>query len=302
MKALDRKLLRDLRLMWSQALTIALVVASGIGGFITTLSAVESLELARDRFYAQGRFADVFATVKRAPNALAETLRATPGVADVQTTIEQMVRIDIDGVADPIIGQLIGVDLRAPPAMNRVTLQSGRALDDARLSGSAIPALVSPGFAEKRGLKPGARVGALINGKRRALEIVGIALSPEYIFAGLMGMPDLRGVGVFWVPQEALAAAYDMEGAFNRVAVKLAHRARRSAPSSMRCRRSSRATAAAKPMAARTSLRMRCSPTRSRNSMCSAPCCRRSFSASRPSCSTSSSRASWPRSASRSRR
>ena len=27
MKALDRKLLRDLRLMWSQALTIALVVA-----------------------------------------------------------------------------------------------------------------------------------------------------------------------------------------------------------------------------------------------------------------------------------
>ncbi len=47
MKALDRKLLRDLRLMWSQALTIALVVASGIGGFITTLSAVDSLELGR---------------------------------------------------------------------------------------------------------------------------------------------------------------------------------------------------------------------------------------------------------------
>jgi putative ABC transport system permease protein len=222
MKALDRKLLRDLRLMWSQAMTIALVVASGIGGFITTLSAVDSLALARDRFYAQGRFADVFATVKRAPNALAETLRAVPGVADVQTTIEQAVRIDIDGVADPIVGQLIGVDLRAPPAMNRVTLQSGRALDDARLTGNAIPALVSSGFAEKRGLKPGARIGALINGKHRTLEIVGIALSPEYIFAGLMGMPDLRGVGVFWVPRDALAAAYDMEGAFNRVAVKLA--------------------------------------------------------------------------------
>ena len=87
MKALDRKLLRDLRLMWSQALTIALVVASGIGGFITTLSAVDSLALARDRFYASGRFADVFASVKRAPVALTETLRATPGVADVQTGI-----------------------------------------------------------------------------------------------------------------------------------------------------------------------------------------------------------------------
>ena len=222
MKALDRKLLRDLRLMWSQALTIALVVASGVGGFITTLSAVDSLALARDRFYASGRFADVFASVKRAPNALADTLRATPGVADVQTTIEQIVRIELPGVADPVIGQLIGVDPQAPMRMNRVTVRNGRALDDTRLSGSAIPALVSASFADARGLVPGARISALINGKRRTLEIAGVALSPEFIFAGLQGMPDLRGFGVFWVPRDALAAAYDMDGAFNRVAIKLA--------------------------------------------------------------------------------
>jgi putative ABC transport system permease protein len=222
MTALDRKLLRDLRLLWSQALTIALVVASGIGGFITTLSAVDSLVLARDRFYAAGRFADVFATVKRAPLGVLESLRAVPGVADVQATIEHVVRIELPDSADPVLGQLIGVDLRSPPAMNRVTLQRGRALDEARLAGDAIPALVSAAFADKRGLQPGSRVWAQVNGKRRSLQIVGIALSPEYIFAGLMGMPDLRGFGVFWVPREALAAAYDMDGAFNRIAVKLA--------------------------------------------------------------------------------
>jgi putative ABC transport system permease protein len=222
MKALDRKLLRDLRLMWSQALTIALVVASGIGGFITTLSAVDSLALARDRFYAEGRFADVFAGVKRAPSALADTLRATPGVADVQTTIEQIVRIELQAVPDPVLGQLIGVDLRNPRRMNRVILRNGRSLEDAPITGSAIPALVSAAFADKRGLVPGSTVGALINGKQRTLHIVGIALSPEFIFAGMMGMPDLRGFGVFWVPQEVLAAAYDMDGAFNRVSAKLA--------------------------------------------------------------------------------
>ena len=80
MKALDRKLLRDLRLLWSQALTIALVVASGIGGLVTSLSAVDSLAQARDDFYAVGHFADLFAEVKRAPNSLAATLRAVPGV------------------------------------------------------------------------------------------------------------------------------------------------------------------------------------------------------------------------------
>ena len=222
MKALDRKLLRDLRLMWSQVLTIALVVASGVGGFITTLSAMDSLALARDRFYASGRFADVFASVKRAPNALAATLINTPGVADVQTTIEQIVRIELPGVADPVMGQLIGIDPQAPLRMNRVTLRSGRALDATRPSDQAIPALVSAAFADARGLVPGSRISALINGKRRTLEIAGIALSPEFIFAGLQGTPDLRGFGVFWVPRDALAAAYDMDGAFNRIAVKLA--------------------------------------------------------------------------------
>lgn len=221
--ALDRKLLRDLRLMWSQVLTIALVVASGVGGFLTTLSAVDSLALARDRFYAAGRFADVFAGVKRAPDALAESLRAIPGVADVQTTVEQAVRVEIDGRSDPIIGQLIGVD-RAGLRMNRVTLRQGRA-DPALLapgSDGALPAWVSESFAVANGLAPGARLSVLMNGKRRPVVLAGIALSPEYIFAGLWGMPDQRGFGVFWIERDALAAAYDMDGAFNRVAVKLA--------------------------------------------------------------------------------
>lgn len=224
MKALDRKLLRDLRLMWSQALTIALVVASGIGGFITSLSAVDSLALARDGFYADARFADLFASVKRAPQALAEQLAAQPGVAEVQTTVEQMVRIELPGVSDPILGQLIGLDPRRPHSLNRITLASGRALDGAglRRGDGALEVLVSEGFAKARGLKPGATLNALVNGRQRTLVIVGTALSPEFVFAGLWGMPDLRGFGIFWMDREALASAYDMNGAFNRIAIRLA--------------------------------------------------------------------------------
>jgi putative ABC transport system permease protein len=223
-KALDRKLLRDLRLMWSQALTIALVVATGIGGFIASLSAIDSLALARDRLYASGRFADVFASVKRAPNSLTEALRGVPGVADVQTTLEQYVRVTIPGVSDPIVGQLIGVDPRHPLRMNRLTLSSGRGLDDggAPRADDSLQVLVSEAFAQVRGLKPGSRLTALINGRQRTLVVVGTALSPEFVFAGLWGMPDIRDFGIFWVDHDALAAAYDMRGAFNRLAVKLA--------------------------------------------------------------------------------
>jgi putative ABC transport system permease protein len=228
MRALDRKLLRDLRLMWSQALTIALVVASGVGGFLTTLAAVDSLAQARDAFYVRGHFADQFAAVRRAPDSLAAVLSAEPGVADVQTTVEFLVRLQLPGTSEPVTGQLIGIDRRAPPRLNRLTLRHGLPDDPVSMSpgpagaDGTLPVWVSEAFADARGLAPGSTLGALVNGRQRTLRVAGVALSPEYIFAGLFGMPDQRGFGVFWLDAEALRAAYDMEGAFNRVAVRLA--------------------------------------------------------------------------------
>lgn len=220
MRALDRKLLRDLRLMWSQALTIALVVASGVAGYIATFSAYDGLSWSREVYYTESRFADVFASLKRAPLALERQLAALPGAAHVETSVAQLVQIDIPNVSDPIIGRLVGIDPLAPPQLNRIFLREGRMLS--AQGGQTLEVLVSEAFALARGLKPGDRLHALINGKREALQIVGIALSPEYVFAGAGGSPDLRGFGVFWLERKALAAAYNMEGAFNQVAVRLA--------------------------------------------------------------------------------
>jgi putative ABC transport system permease protein len=222
-KALDRKLLRDLRLMWSQALTIALVVASGVAGFITSFSAYDALSWSRDLYYTNSRFADVFASLKRAPLSLERQLQTIAGAAHVETSLTQIVPIDLPNVADPVIGRLIGLDARAPQRLNKVHLRSGRMIEVQH--NGAMEALVSEGFAVARKLKPGDRIHALINGKREALMIVGIALSPEYIFAGLGGSPDMRGFGVFWIDRQALGAAYNMEGAFNQVAIRLAPQA-----------------------------------------------------------------------------
>ena len=224
MKALDRKLLRDLRLMWSQALTIALVVASGVAGFITSFSAYDALSWSRDLYYADARFADVFATLKRAPLALERQLQAISGAASVETGLSEIVPVSLPLVADPVVGRLIGLDPRAPPGLNRVQLRSGRmvAAPEAGAPRGVLEAVVSEGFAQARQLRPGDRITALLNGRREPLLIVGIGLSPEYIFAGMGGSPDQRGFGVFWVEREALAAAYNMAGAFNQVAVRLA--------------------------------------------------------------------------------
>jgi putative ABC transport system permease protein len=222
-KALNRKMLRDLRLMWSQALTIALVVGSAVAGFVTSFSAYDALEWSRDIYYAEARFADVFSSVKLAPLSLQTKLQSLPGVATLQTTLEHDVQIDIPDVPDPIVGRLIGIDPGETQRLNQVFVRSGRMVTPHH--SGALEALVSEGFAVGHKLNLGDRLNALINGKKETLTIVGIANSPEYVFAGLGGSPDLRGFGIFWIDHEALAAAYNQRAAFNRAAVRLAPQA-----------------------------------------------------------------------------
>ena len=220
MKALDRKLLRDVQQIWSQVLTLAVVVGSAVAGFITTYSAQDSLSWSRDRYYAQSHFSDVFIDLKRAPLTLVPRLQSAVGVAHIETSINLLVQIDIPGISDPITGRMIGIKPNALPELNRLYLRSGKMI--APYQTGSIDVLVSEAFANARGLKPGAVIYALLNGKRQALRISGIVLSPEYIFAGLIGAPDLKGFGVFWMDEKKLAKASNMEGAFNHVAARLA--------------------------------------------------------------------------------
>ena len=69
----------------------------------------------------------------------------------------------------------------------------------------------------------GSTFKALLNGKKRELKIVGVALSPEFIYALGPGdlMPDDRRFAVLWMSEKALAALFDLDGAFNAVTLKL---------------------------------------------------------------------------------
>ena len=219
MKALDRKLLRDLWHLRSQVVTVALVVGSAVAGFAGSLATYVSLVDARDSFYESARFADVFADLKRAPRAIERRLTEIPGVSDAETTVAFDATIDVAGVAEPVIGRMIGLPADGPSRLNRLVILRGRAPEPGR----AGEAVVSEGFAAARRLAPGDAVGALLNGRRETLSIVGIGLSPEYIFAASAGaFPDDRNFGVFWVDRERLATAYDMEGAFNHATLRLA--------------------------------------------------------------------------------
>src|SRR5262249_49030192 len=177
----------------------------------------ESLQRTRETYFQTARFADVFASLKRAPASLESRIAALPGVEAVSTRVVADVTLDVAEMAEPATGRLISIPERHRPLLNDVYLRRGRWIDPARPD----EVLVSEMFANAHGFDLGDRVAALINGRRRSLTIVGIALSPEYVYAIRPGemIPDKRQFGVSWMGGHALASAFDMEGAFNDVAL-----------------------------------------------------------------------------------
>ena len=83
MKALNRKLLRDLTGMKAQATAIALVIACGVATYVMALSTLNAMVRSQDAYYERYRFAQVFAALKRAPNSLgARSMSATDSSTD----------------------------------------------------------------------------------------------------------------------------------------------------------------------------------------------------------------------------
>lgn len=219
MRALNRKLVRDLWRLRGQVIAIALVVASGVALLVMSLGTLHSLRSTANAYYERYRFADVFATVKRAPLRIAERVAALPGVQAVETRITGISNLDIPGFGEPVTGQLVSIPERQPPLLNQLVLRRGRSVEPGRPD----EVVLSEPFAEAHRLEPGDSISAVIRGHKRKLRVVGLALSPEYVYSIGPGalMPDDRRFGVLWMGREALAAAFDLDGAFNDLSLTL---------------------------------------------------------------------------------
>jgi putative ABC transport system permease protein len=218
-KALDRKLLRDLGRMWAQANTIARVLACGIDSFVALRGAHSSIVRQRDAYYAQQRFADVFVHLERAPESMAARIEAIDGVARVHTRIVRPVLVPIEGAIQPSIGQIVTLPGNGEPPLNAPRLRAGRTVEPGR----ADEVVLLEAFAEAHDLGPGSELDAIIEGTERRLRIVGIAMSPEYVFALGPGsfVNDPARFGVLWMDRSAVAAAFRMEGSFDDVVLSL---------------------------------------------------------------------------------
>jgi len=216
---LRRKLLRDLVRLWPQALAIALVMAAGVATLILAVGAHASLAETREAYYERNRFADVFANVTRAPNSVAAEIAELAGVGAVETRITKIALLDLPGILEPASANFVSLPDYREQVLNQLTLRQGRH----PIVGDDREVIVSEPFANAHSYQIGSTFSAILNGQKRELRIVGIALSPEFIYA--LGpwdlMPDDRRFGIVWMSERALAAAFDLQGAFSSVTVRL---------------------------------------------------------------------------------
>lgn len=218
MRALDLKLWRTVWRSRGPVAAVAVVVACGVAMFIMALTTLAALQHSRDLFYEQAGFADLFVPLKRAPERLIRSLAELPGVQVAESRISTQATLDIPGLAEPATGRLLSLP-DAEARLNRIVLRDGRL----PRPGHADEAVVTEAFANAHRFQPGDRIAATINGHKRSLTIVGIALSAEFVYSVAPGMlmPDDRRFGVLWLDRTALAAALDLQHAFNDVLIRL---------------------------------------------------------------------------------
>ncbi|UCH49527.1 MAG: FtsX-like permease family protein [Betaproteobacteria bacterium] len=219
MKTRNRMIVRDMWHLRGQLIATALVVMCGVASFVSMRCTYDSLRIAQAEYYQGYRFANVFAQLKRAPLSLTRQIEEIEGVAGVRARVVMGVTLDVPGLDEPASGRLVAVPERRAPMINDLYLTHGRYVEPERPD----EVIASKAFATANNLELGDTLGAVINGRWQQLTIVGIGLSPEYIYEAGGGtiFPDNRRFGVLWMGETALAAAFNMEGAFNDVALTL---------------------------------------------------------------------------------
>lgn len=219
MKSLDKKLMRDFKRLWAQSLAIALVLACGVMILVIAISIERSLTETQQTFYERNRFADVFATTTRAPNSLKAEIEQISGVSIVDLRISQYAILDIEGMTEPATAQVLTLPKSGEPMLNTPLLRSGS------LPSPDAPdeIAVSENFALANNFLTGDSFFATLNGQKRKLVISGTVLSPEFVYLISPGslIPDNQRFGVIWMGYDALATAFDLQGAFNNVSLKL---------------------------------------------------------------------------------
>ncbi|MEX0676187.1 MAG: FtsX-like permease family protein [Pirellulales bacterium] len=221
---LDRKLLREVRSSGALLLAITSIIAVGVMCFIYMRTAYYNLSLAKFRYYNQCRMADFWIELKKAPLSDVEPLASLPGVTAIRPRIQFFATVDLERVPAPLNGLVLSLPDAREPIINDIVIESGGYFTDRR--GEEV--IVNSAFARRHRIRPGQTIHLLLNNRRQELQVVGTAISSEFVYLVAPGSiaPDPEHFGVFYIKRSYAEEVFDFDGATNQIVGQLdpAHR------------------------------------------------------------------------------
>ncbi len=215
MRALDRKLRRDLRSAFGRLLAITGIIGLGVACYVEMASVYENLMRAKSRYYDQCRMADFSVELKKAPNTVLRELTEFPEIVEVRPRIQFMATVDLPRVNKLLNAQVLSLPDARTPAINDIVLVRGSYFTDRREN----EVIIHDTFARRRGLQPGQWIHVILNNQRQELFIVGTAMSSEFVYLVGPGSlaPDPENFGVLYLKQSYAEEVFDFDGASNQV-------------------------------------------------------------------------------------
>ncbi len=217
MRALHRKLIRDLLGSAGTLLSVVAIIAIGTGSFIGLGSAQRILEASQAAYYREHRFADFWVDVKKAPLSVVERIAELPEITSLDARVVFDVILDVEGEVRPLTGRLISTPARRfDRTLNGICLIRGSGFSYDRNE----EVILSEAFARAHDLEIGDRIRLILNRKRESFVIVGTAISPEYVYM-VRGpgdlIPDPERFGVLYVRDEYAREVLDFKDACNQI-------------------------------------------------------------------------------------
>lgn len=213
MKALQRKLLMDIRDLRAQVVTLAILVVCGVSVLISSWSSYQALERAQRNYYEKYNFADVFVDFERAPSHILNRVSQIRGIEYAEGRIVEDAMFEVPGQAEPAMGRFVSWESHG--ILNKIHLIEGR-LPEIK---SHIEVLVHQSFAKAHRVHAGDRFQVSFRGQKTQVYVSGIAISPEYVYAlsPVSLFPDDKHFGVFWMNKSQLEMLTQMQGSYNNI-------------------------------------------------------------------------------------
>ncbi|MCL2766456.1 MAG: ABC transporter permease, partial [Peptococcaceae bacterium] len=215
-----RKMLRDL---WEQKgtfLSLCAIISLGISVYISMYMTLNSLNQSIESYYQDCHFGDVFAQVVSMPESQAVRLEELSGISQVTSRLIREVRVLFPDTKENVFIRLISFEVSDRDALNLPYVFSGAELGQAD---SGI--YLNPDFANANNLAAGDSLPVLIEGRRQELPVVGVAQSPEYVYAVSEKsdiFPNPARFGVAMIPREQMNQLFSAAGEVNSLSFRLA--------------------------------------------------------------------------------